>query len=88
MAITSQLSPVYFAIRNDISAGPWNVDNNFYGLICSPKFEGMKYRDMIRMVDGILEPLGMEGRCRFSLEPPSRWNRLYRKKRWRWGVDA
>jgi|LauGreDrversion4_2_1035121.scaffolds.fasta_scaffold85703_1 hypothetical protein len=72
--IQAQLSPIYFTIRNDISAGPWNTDQNFYGLICSPKFEGKKYEEMFLMVNEILTPLGVAGRCRFSLEPPSRWN--------------
>lgn len=87
-AVTEQLSPIYFAMRNDMSCGPWNTDKNFYGLICSPKFEGRTYPEMLFMVDAVLKPLGMSGYCRFSLEPPSRWNRLYRKKRWRWGVDS
>ena len=87
-AVAAHLSPIYFAMRNDVAAGPWNTDQNFYGLICSPKFEGKSYPEMIGMVDDVLKPLGMQGKCRFSLEPPSRWNRLYRKKRWRWGVDS
>ncbi len=73
-AINSDLAPVYFTIRNDISAGPWNTDQNFYGLICSPKFEGKQYNQMYDMVKQILQPIGMDDRCRFSLEPPSRWN--------------
>jgi hypothetical protein len=73
-AISEQLSPIYFTIRNDISAGPWNTDQNFYGLICSPKFEGKNYQEMYKMLDDILQSMGMSGRCRFSLEPPSRWN--------------
>ena len=87
-AITSNLTPIYFAIRNDITAGPWNTDQNFYGVICSPKFEGMTEAEMHQTVDNTLKPLRLAGRYRFSLEPPSRWARLYRKKRWRWGVDA
>ena len=74
LAIHEQLSPIYFTIRNDISAGPWNTDQNFYGLICSPKFEGKDYQEMYRIVEEVLISLGMNGRCRFSLEPPSRWN--------------
>lgn len=73
-AINMQLSPIYFAMRNDISSGPWNTDENFYGLICSPKFEGKQYFEMHKMVDDVLMSLGMVGRCKFSVEPPSRWN--------------
>jgi hypothetical protein len=73
-AINKELTPIYFTIRNDIAAGPWNTDQNFYGLICSPKFEGKDYSEMYRILDDILTPLKMNGKCRFSLEPPSRWN--------------
>ena len=73
-AVNQHLSPIYFNIRNDLSAGPWNTDENFYGIICSPKFEGKEYKEMYSLLNGVLEPLGMVQRCRFSLEPPSRWN--------------
>ena len=73
-AVNQNLSPIYFTIRNDVSAGPWNTDQNFYGLLCSPKFEGKDYNEMHSMLEEILRPIGMAGRCRFSLEPPSRWN--------------
>ena len=76
-AIQAELKPIFFAIRNDIATGPWNSDQNFYGLLCSPKFEGKEYAEMYRMVDDVLAPLGMSGRCRLSLEPPSRWNVCY-----------
>jgi hypothetical protein len=87
-AINSSLYPIYFAIRSEQAAGPWNTDNNFYGIICSPKFEGKTPLEMKDMVFDVLKPLEMADKCRFSLEPPSRWARLYRKKRWRWGVDV
>ena len=73
-AVNQQLSPIYFAMRSDVSSGPWNTDENFYGLICSPKFEGKQYFEMHKMVSDILDSLGMKERCKFSLEPPSRWN--------------
>jgi stress-induced morphogen len=73
-SVNTHLSPVYFSIRNDVAAGPWNTDQNFYGLICSPKFEGKSYEQMYAMLQELIEPLGLNGRCRFSLEPPSRWN--------------
>ena len=87
-AIDSVLAPIYFSIRNEQAAGPWNTDSNFYGIICSPKFEGKSAQEMREMLTDVLRPLNMIDKCRFSLEPPSRWGRLYRKKRWRWGVDA
>ena len=73
-AVNQNLSPIYFSIRNDISAGPWNTDQNFYGILCSPKFEGKDYKEMYSLLNEALKPIGMSGRCRFSLEPPSRWN--------------
>ena len=76
-AIQENLNPIYFTVRNDIATGPWNSDQNFYGLLCSPKFEGKDYAEMYAMLNVVLEPLGMSGRCRFSLEPPSRWNVCY-----------
>jgi stress-induced morphogen len=85
--LTENLAPVYLNVRNDVVAGPWNTDKNFYGIICSPKFEEKSRKEMHEMVDTILKGIGMEQNCRFSLEPPSRWDRLYRKKRWRWGLD-
>jgi hypothetical protein len=87
-AITVNLAPIYFTIRSDTVAGPWNTDKNFYGIICSPKFEGMTRDEMRATVLNILRPLNLDSHCRFTLEPPSRWTRLYRKKRWRWGIDA
>ena len=72
--ITRTFSPIYFTIRSEVSSGPWNTDNNFYGLLCSAKFEGKLYSDMHKMVNDALNSVGMEGRCRFSVEPPSRWN--------------
>jgi stress-induced morphogen len=87
-AVNDAFAPVYFAIRNEQAAGPWNTDQNFYGVLCSPKFEGKSRTEMVEMVKTALEPLGMADRCRFAVEPPSKWARLYRKKRWRWGVDS
>jgi hypothetical protein len=86
-AVFDGLSPIYFTIRGEQAAGPWNTDQNFYGIICSSKFEGKTRSEMRAMMSNLLAPLNMDDRCRFSLEPPSRWDRLYRKKRWRWGVD-
>ena len=87
-AVTDHLSPIYFSIRGEQAAGPWNTDENFYGIICSAKFEGKSRSQMNEILLNVLSPLKMHDRCRFSLEPPSRWDRLYRKKRWRWGVDT
>ena len=87
-AITDTLAPIYFSMRGEQSAGPWNTDQNFYGIICSAKFEGKSKAEMRAILSDVLRPMRMEDRCRFSLEPPSRWDRLYRKKRLRWGVDS
>lgn len=86
-ALNDGLSPLYINLRSDVAAGPWNTDKNFYGIICSPLFEGKSRAEMWQMVNKIVGDLGVNENCRFSLEPPSRWIRLYRKKRWRWGVD-
>ena len=86
-ALIERLSPIYFQCRQDIWKGAWVNDQFFYGAICSPAFEGKGYYQMQAMVDDILDPLGMKDRCRFFLNPPSRWVKFRHIKNRHWGVD-
>lgn len=61
-------------MQNDKNAGNYLYDKHYWGYICSPKFEGKTYKEMKDMLKDLLERCEMgEGRCRFKLEPPSRW---------------
>jgi hypothetical protein len=86
-AVINQLSPIYFQCRQDIWKGAYINDQYFYGAICSPAFEGKTYWQMREMVESLLDPLGMKGRCRFFLNPPSRWDKFKRIKTRHWGLD-
>ena len=85
--IVERLTPIYFQVRQDIWKGAWVNDMHFYGAICSPAFEGKAYHEMQTMVDTILGPIGMKGRCRFFLNPPSRWSKFRHIKNRQWGMD-
>ncbi|CDR97543.1 hypothetical protein, conserved [Babesia bigemina] len=87
-AISAKLQPIYFHIKNDPNYGTYVYDEHFYGVLCSPLFEGKTYTEINAMVDQILEPLGLKAAVRLNCQPPSRFFKLRRHIRWRWNVDS
>ena len=85
--IIEKLQPIYFQCRQDIWKGAWVNDEFFYGAICSPQFEGKNYREMKIMVEDVLDPIGMKDRCRFFMNPPSRWAKFNQIRKRHWGLD-
>ena len=85
--IVENLSPIYFQCRQDIFKGAWVNDMHFYGAICSPAFEGKAYHEMQAMIDKLMQPLGMQDRTRFFLNPPSRWSKFRKIRQQHWGMD-
>nr|PVC49762.1 hypothetical protein MACL_00002782 [Theileria orientalis] len=73
-AITSKLNPICFYVKNDPNYSTYVQDEHFYGILCSPLFEGKTYSEMNEMVNGVLEPLNLKGRVRLNCQPPSRYN--------------
>ncbi|BAM41297.1 conserved hypothetical protein [Theileria orientalis strain Shintoku] len=59
-AITSKLNPICFYVKNDPNYSTYVQDEHFYGILCSPLFEGKTYSEMNEMVNGVLEPLKTE----------------------------
>ncbi|UVC49731.1 hypothetical protein MACK_003841 [Theileria orientalis] len=86
-AITSKLNPICFYVKNDPNYSTYVQDEHFYGILCSPLFEGKTYSEMNEIVNGILEPLNLKGRVRLNCQPPSRYNKLKRHIRLRWNLD-
>mmetsp|Transcript_20827 Transcript_20827/g.17777 ORF Transcript_20827/g.17777 Transcript_20827/m.17777 type:complete len:115 (+) Transcript_20827:3-347(+) len=86
--ITKELQPIAFEMQNDKNAGNYLYDKHYWGYICSPKFEGKTYKEMKEMLKELLDKCDMgEGRCRFKLEPPSRWEKLKRIRRRHFSLD-
>ncbi|GBE62378.1 hypothetical protein, conserved [Babesia ovata] len=56
-AISAKLQPICFHVKNDPNYGTYVYDEHFYGILCSPLFEGKTYTEINAMVDQILEPL-------------------------------
>ncbi|KAF4658623.1 hypothetical protein FOL46_006888 [Perkinsus olseni] len=88
LRLSGELQPIAFEMQNDKNAGNYLYDKHYWGYICSPKFEGKTYKEMKEMLAELLEKCDMtEGRCRFKLEPPSRWEKLKRIRRRRFSLD-
>ncbi|CEM05421.1 unnamed protein product [Vitrella brassicaformis CCMP3155] len=87
--VYQKMQPVHFAIKNDYTVGNYVYDKHFYGLLCSPLFEGKSYKEMHELVQRELEAAGIErGRVFLHCEPPSRWNKIQHKHvRWRWNLE-
>ncbi|EDO07128.1 uncharacterized protein BBOV_IV007740 [Babesia bovis T2Bo] len=86
-AINAKLQPICFHIKNDPNYSTYVYDQHFYGILCSPLFEGKSYKEINAMVEQILEPLGLKGCVRLNCQPPSRFHKLRNHIRWRWNVD-
>ncbi|CDJ68261.1 hypothetical protein, conserved [Eimeria necatrix] len=75
-AIEQNFKPVCFYVKNDYAMGHHVYDQHFYGILCSPLFEGKSYRQINAMVDRVLEPLGLGGRVKLHCQPPSRFEAI------------
>ncbi|CDJ43020.1 hypothetical protein, conserved [Eimeria tenella] len=72
-AIEQNFKPICFYVKNDYAMGHHVYDQHFYGILCSPLFEGKSYKQINAMVDRVLEPLGLGGRVKLHCQPPSRF---------------
>lgn len=70
------LQPIHFELKNDPDYGDYIYDEYFRGILVSPLFEGLSYRQMRDLVNKSLETIGLAGRVRFIMEPPSRFHKL------------
>ncbi|EKX72959.1 conserved hypothetical protein [Theileria equi strain WA] len=86
-AIISKLQPICFYVKNDPNYATYVHDEHFYGILCSPMFEGKSYAEINQMIEKILEPLELKGRVRLNCQPPSRYHKLKRHIRWRWNLE-
>ncbi|KAK1441950.1 hypothetical protein BgAZ_502820 [Babesia gibsoni] len=86
-AITAKLQPICFQVKNDPDYSTYVYDEHFYGILCSPLFEGKTYTEINAMVDEILEPLGLKGAVKLNCQPPSKFFKLRNHVRWRWNLN-
>lgn len=86
-AVEQNLQPICFYVKNDYAMGHHVYDQHFYGILCSPLFEGKTYAQINAMVDRLLEPIGLKGRVKLHCQPPSRFEKLRGRLRWRWQLE-
>lgn len=86
-AIEQNLHPICFYVKNDYAMGHHVYDQHFYGILCSPFFEGKTYVQINAMVDRVLEPIGLKGRVKLYCQPPSRFENMRHRLRWRWQLE-
>ncbi|CAD7942682.1 unnamed protein product [Amoebophrya sp. A120] len=87
--VYTKFEPIHFILKNDCGGGPYIWDQFYYGLLCSPKFEGLTYPAMYEMFHKEMAAIGMtQNRLRVTLQPPSRFHLMRRAVRWRWGIDC
>lgn len=86
-AIEQNLNPICFYIKNDYAMGHHVYDQHFYGILCSPLFEGKTYGQINAMVDSVLKPIGLKGRVKLHCQPPSRFEKMRHRLRWRWQLE-
>ncbi|KAL8424588.1 hypothetical protein Efla_003704 [Eimeria flavescens] len=87
MAIEQNFQPICFYVKNDYAMGHHVYDQHFYGILCSPVFEGKTYGQINAMVDRVLEPIGLKGRVKLHCQPPSRFEKMRHRVHWRWQLE-
>lgn len=80
--VYTKFRPIHFMVKNDMDMGPYLYDQHFTGILCSPLFEGKTPAQTYRMWERAMKDIGLKGRTRFTLRPPSQWDMLKYKATW------